>query len=131
MGGSCFYNFNRNYRRFPVWNFRRQKEIRGGDKKNEKTGKKCSEGEHEEARHGAVLQAQQKQSQLLLEALARVCEVSMKNPKKLTRTQKEIVSSHGLIVKNWALVEETEFYLKIVNKDSGKTRMVDKFKRRK
>lgn len=55
----------------------------------------------------------------------------MKNPKKLTRMQKEIVSSHGLIAKNWALVEETEFYLKIINKDSGKTRMVDKFRRKR
>lgn len=111
--------------------FSAAKRNKKGEKNNEKTGKKCSKGEHEEARNGAVLQVQQKQSKLLLEALARVCEVSMKNPKKLTRTQKEIVSSHGLNAKNWALVEETEFYLKIVNKDSGNTRMVDKFKRRK
>lgn len=55
----------------------------------------------------------------------------MKNPKRLTREQKEIVSSHGLNARNWALAEETEFYLKIINKDSGKTRMVDKFRRKK
>lgn len=55
----------------------------------------------------------------------------MKNLKKLTRAQKETVSSHGLIARNWALVEETEFYLKLISKDSGKTCMVDKFRRRK
>lgn len=105
--------------------------VKRRNESNEKTCKERSEGEHEEERHGAVLQAQQKQSQLLLEALARVCEVSMKNPKKLTRMQKEIVSSHGLNAKNWALVDETELYLKIINKESGKIRMIDKFRRKK
>lgn len=99
--------------------------------RNEKVGKKRSENKHEEERDGAVLQAQPEQSQLLCTALARVCEVSMKNPKRLTREQKEIVSSHGLNARNWALVEETEFYLKIINKESGKTRMVDKFRRKR
>ena len=54
----------------------------------------------------------------------------MKNPKKLTRVQKESVSAHNLNARNWYLVEETEFYLKIINKESGKIRMVDKFRRR-
>lgn len=55
----------------------------------------------------------------------------MKNPRKLTRTQKEIVSAYGLNARNWALVEETEFYLKIINKESGKARTVDKFRRKR
>lgn len=55
----------------------------------------------------------------------------MKNPKKLTRTQKETVSAYVLIARNWALVEETEFYLKIINKESGKIRMADKFGRKR
>ena len=55
----------------------------------------------------------------------------MKNPKKLTRTQKEIVSSHGLNPNDWALIEETEFYYKLINKTSGIKKSVDKFKRRK
>lgn len=42
---------------------------------NEKISKECSKGEHEEERHGAVLQAFQRKSELLCEALARVCEI--------------------------------------------------------
>ena len=53
----------------------------------------------------------------------------MKQPKALTREQKEIVSPHYLNAKNWMLVEEMEFYLKIINKDTGKTRMIDKCRR--
>lgn len=41
--------------------------------RNEEVGKECGKGEHEEERHGAVLQAQQKQLQLLCAALAGVC----------------------------------------------------------
>lgn len=55
----------------------------------------------------------------------------MKNPKKLTRDQKEIVSAHNLNARNWSLVEETDFYLKIINKESGKIRMIDKFRRKR
>lgn len=55
----------------------------------------------------------------------------MKQPKKLTRRQKECLSAHYLNADNWMLVEETEFYLKIINKKTGKIRSVDKFKRPK
>lgn len=55
----------------------------------------------------------------------------MKQPKKLTRTQKEIVSSHGLKADEWALVEETEFYYKLINKETGIVKSVDKFRRKK
>ena len=55
----------------------------------------------------------------------------MKQPKALTRIQKECVSAHHLNADNWMLVEETEFYYKIINKESGKTKMVDKFRREK
>ena len=54
----------------------------------------------------------------------------MKQPKKLTRAQKIAVSAHNLNTDNWALVEETEFYLKIINKGSGEIRSIDKFKRK-
>lgn len=100
-------------------------------KGNEKTGKERSKGKHEEERHGAVLQAQQKQSKFLLEALAQVCEIGMKRPKRITRNQKEILSANRLKADNWSLVEETEFYLKIINKESGKIRMIDKFRRKR
>lgn len=55
----------------------------------------------------------------------------MKQPKKLTRRQKECLSAHYLSAEDWMLVEETEFYLKIINKQTGKIRSVDKFKRPK
>lgn len=55
----------------------------------------------------------------------------MKQPKRLTRNQKEILSANHLKADNWALVEETEFYLKIINKESGKIRMADKFGRKR
>ena len=55
----------------------------------------------------------------------------MKQPKRLTRDQKEIVSSHYLKADDWMLAEETEFYLKLINKRNGKPKTIDKFKRRK
>ena len=55
----------------------------------------------------------------------------MKQPKRLTRSQKECLSAHYLNADNWMLVEETEFYLKIINKQTGKIMSVDKFKRAK
>lgn len=48
-------------------------EERKETRSNEEVGKECGKGKYEEERHGAVLQAQQKQSQFLLKALARVC----------------------------------------------------------
>lgn len=53
----------------------------------------------------------------------------MKNPKRLTRQQKECLSAHYLNANNWMLIEETEFYLKIINKETGRTKMVDKFRK--
>ena len=54
----------------------------------------------------------------------------MKQPKKLTRTQKEAVYAAGLIVEEWSFLEETDFYFKVMNKKTGKIKSVDKFKRR-
>lgn len=51
----------------------------------------------------------------------------MKQPKKLTRSQKERLSAHHLNADEWMLVEESEFYLKIISKESGKTKRIDKF----
>lgn len=42
----------------------------------------------------------------------------MKQPKKLTREQKECLSAHYLNCKDWMLVEETEFYYRIINKNT-------------
>ena len=51
----------------------------------------------------------------------------MKQPKRLTRQQKQIVTANGLNASNWMLAEETDFYLKLINKETGKKRAVDKF----
>lgn len=51
----------------------------------------------------------------------------MKQPKKLTREQKIAVSATGINVKNWMLIEQTEFYLKIIHKTSDKTRRIDRY----
>ena len=51
----------------------------------------------------------------------------MKQPKKLTRQQKECASSHHLKASDWMLVRETEFYLYLINKERTKTKRVDKF----
>lgn len=51
----------------------------------------------------------------------------MKNPKRLTLEQKKAVSAAGFNAENWLLVEQTEFYLKIIHKTSGKTRRVDRY----
>lgn len=53
----------------------------------------------------------------------------MKQPKKLTREQKECLSAHYLNCKDWMLVEETEFYYRIINKNTGVIKGVDKFRR--
>lgn len=53
----------------------------------------------------------------------------MKQPKALTREQKIIVSSHYMSAREWMLVEEMEFYYKLISKKSGKTKIIDKFER--
>lgn len=55
----------------------------------------------------------------------------MKQPKRPTRNQKEIINSHGLNANNWMIQKESEFYLYLINKESGKQRIIDKFKRGK
>lgn len=55
----------------------------------------------------------------------------MKQPKRLTRDQKRCVSAHYLNANDWMLVEETEFYYRIINKNTGAMKSVDKFRRRR
>lgn len=52
-----------------------------------------------------------------------------KRPRKPVRWQKECLSAHYLNADNWLVEEETDFYLKIVNLQTGKSKIVDKFKR--
>lgn len=51
----------------------------------------------------------------------------MKQPKKLTRDQKEVLTANGYSWKKWSLVEETEFYIKVINRETGKRLRLDKF----
>lgn len=51
----------------------------------------------------------------------------MKQPKKLTREQKIAVSAYNLNPKNWMFVEELGSYIKIIHKDTGKTKLIDKY----
>ena len=51
----------------------------------------------------------------------------MKQPKKPTRKQKEIIRDNMLVVDNWFVTGETDFYLYIINRSSGKKRMITKF----
>ena len=53
----------------------------------------------------------------------------MKQPKKLTRNQKACLSAYSLDWRDWMLVEETEFYYRIIHKESGIIKSVDKFRR--
>lgn len=53
----------------------------------------------------------------------------MKQPKKLTRAQKECLSAHYLNPDHWMLVEETEFYLRVIKKGTKTIRSLDKFRR--
>lgn len=55
----------------------------------------------------------------------------MKRPKRLTRTQKEIISNHGLKPDEWALIVETEFYYRLINKQTGTIKSVDKFRKKR
>ncbi len=54
----------------------------------------------------------------------------VKQPKKLTRKRKDIVSSYRLNANDWMLEKETDFYLYLMSKDGTKKKIIDKFKRR-
>lgn len=54
----------------------------------------------------------------------------MKQPKELTREQKECLSAHSLNWHDWSFIEETEFSYRIMNKMTGAVKSVDKFRRR-
>ena len=51
----------------------------------------------------------------------------MKQPKRLTRDQKVILSAQGLVADNYMLEKETEFYLVVVHKSTGKYRRIGKY----
>lgn len=55
----------------------------------------------------------------------------MKQPKRLTREQKMCVRAHYLNPDNWMLIQETDFYLKVIHKETKNRRTLDKFIRSK
>lgn len=50
----------------------------------------------------------------------------MKQPKRLTRAQKEAARNAGLVPKNWMLQKETDSYLFLVSKSGKQRRTVSK-----
>ncbi len=53
----------------------------------------------------------------------------VKQPKKLTRKRKDIVSSYRLNANDWMLDKETDFYFYLVGKNGDKKKIIDKFAR--
>ena len=53
----------------------------------------------------------------------------MKQPKKLKLEYKLAVSAYNLNPKDWMLLKDVETYITIINKQTGKTRMIDKYAR--
>lgn len=51
----------------------------------------------------------------------------MKQPKKPTRRHKEIIRDNMLVVNNWFVISETDFYLYIINRNNGKKKMITKY----
>lgn len=56
--------------------------------------------------------------------------IHIKQPKKLTREQKEIVANNNMIAKEWMFADDLGSYLKIIHKTTGKIKLIDKHKRK-
>lgn len=52
----------------------------------------------------------------------------LKRPKKLSRRQRELCSFNFMNADDWLLLEEMEFYIRFINKNTGKVRYVDKLR---
>lgn len=55
----------------------------------------------------------------------------MKQAKPLTREQKQYCSNHDLNAKEWGFIEDLGSYIKIAHKQTGKTKIIDKYKKKK
>lgn len=56
--------------------------------------------------------------------------MKIKQGKRLTREQKQIVSNHYLNPDDWMLVEDLGSYLKVVGKESKQIKIIDKRKKK-
>ena len=55
----------------------------------------------------------------------------MKQPKKLTREQKEAVAAYDLKTEQWMFLESiSECYIKIIQKETNKIKIIDKYVRK-
>lgn len=55
----------------------------------------------------------------------------MKQPKKLTRDLKQAVTAYGLNANNWMLLKDGDVYVTIIHKETGSTKIIDKYARGK
>lgn len=55
----------------------------------------------------------------------------MKQPKKLTRDLKCAVTTYGLNADNWMLLKDGDTYVTIIHKQTGNTKIIDKYARGK
>ena len=51
----------------------------------------------------------------------------MKQPKKPTRNQKEIIRSNGLNENDYMIVRESEFYIVLIHKKTCKQKRIDNY----
>lgn len=54
----------------------------------------------------------------------------MKQPKKLTREQKQLVTANNLNPKDWMFVDDLGSYIKVINKETNHIKMITKFPRK-
>lgn len=55
----------------------------------------------------------------------------MKQPKKLTRDLKEAVSAYNLNADDWMLAKDGDVCATIIHKETGNTKIIDKYARPK
>ncbi len=54
----------------------------------------------------------------------------MKQPSRLTFSQKIVVGNNGLNCDEWALIKDLGADLRIINKETGEIKLVNKFKKK-
>lgn len=55
----------------------------------------------------------------------------MKQSKRPTRNQKEIMMNNFLNWKDWNVIDESDFRILVVNKKTGQMKRIDKFAKRR
>ena len=55
----------------------------------------------------------------------------MKQPRKPTRQEKESMVAQNLNPLKWAVLETSDFYMKIINKETGQIKRIDRYAKMK